>query len=45
LFRMPTALFAAPCWSGVRVDGGVGGSAEGNGIISDAVSPLLLESE
>jgi hypothetical protein len=39
-FRMPTALLAAVCWSGVKVDGGVGGSAAGNGMISDAVSWL-----
>jgi hypothetical protein len=31
---MPTALFAALCWSGVKVEGGVGGSAEGKGIMS-----------
>lgn len=33
--RIPIALLAALCWSGERVVGGVGGSATGNGIISD----------
>jgi len=34
LFNMPTARFAALCWSGVRVEDGVGGSAVGKGIMS-----------
>jgi hypothetical protein len=34
LFSMPTALLAACCCSGVRVEGGVGGSAEGKGMMS-----------
>lgn len=34
LFKMPAALFAAACWSVVRVEGGVGGPADGKGMIS-----------
>lgn len=42
LFSMPTALFAACCCSWVRVEGGVGGSAEGKGMMSaccQAIAP------
>lgn len=33
-FNIATAFFASFCWVGVRVEGGVGGSADGKGITS-----------
>jgi hypothetical protein len=43
LLRMPTAFRAAFCWSVVRVEGGVGGSAEGKGMMSAKYQSAALE--